>query len=265
MKPVAIVQHDSRHRPGQLIEFPGEIGVDSRLFRAGEGVPCRAGDFSGLVVLGNSCKVKDDDEVDREILLVRHALACGIPVMGHGFGGHLLARALGSMVSSPSRPTIGWHPLHVTPTGRAWFGGAARVMCFNWHERTFAIPKGASRALFGTHCLNEGFSIDKHLALQCHLEVTEEVLRDWCVDLRSMLSFAQRPAIVLEGEVLARLSASLPWVHQAARAVYRKWTQNLARPPMVQLHVGQRARRGDAHPPKPGRAARHGTRGTERR
>lgn len=119
--------------------------------------------------LGSNCSVNDPlPWIERERQLVRDALLRDIPVLGHCFGGQLLAIALGGVVSRNAAPCIGWAKLQVTPDSRRWFGGAADVTAFNWHYETFSIPPGAQRTLFGTHCLNKGFAMGKHLAFYSH-------------------------------------------------------------------------------------------------
>ena len=183
MRPIAIFQHDPNQRAGQLQTLLNDWHVSTVHIHpeAGDALPRQARDFSGLVLLGSNRSVTDPlPWIAQEKALLKQALAMDIPVLGHCFGGQLLARALGAEVTRNPVPCIGWETLHVTPLARALFGGAAEASTFNWHYETFALPKGATRALFGTHCRNKGFTLGLHIGLQCHLEVTEDIVQDGC-------------------------------------------------------------------------------------
>ena len=45
---------------------------------------------------------------------------------------------------------------------------------------TVAIPPGAQRILTGPHCPNQAYVVaDRHLGLQCHVEMTPEMIESW--------------------------------------------------------------------------------------
>ena len=240
MKPVAIFQHDPLQRPGYLLRYLDEVGIPSQIVRPSEGddVPRSARGFSGLVFLGSDASVNDPVPwISAELALTRDAVASDVPVLGHCFGGQLLARALGAAVHKSPWPDIGWRRLRVTPTARPLFGNAKQVLAFNWHYETFAIPHGARRTLFGEHCLNKGFAYARHLAFQSHLEVTEEIVGAWCAAHRAELTAAHGPAVQREPEILSSLPERLAAVHKAARSAYANWTAPMLRPPRA-YHFG---------------------------
>jgi GMP synthase (glutamine-hydrolysing) len=240
MKPVAIFQHDPLQRPGYLLQFLDEAGIASRIIRPtdGDDVPRTARSFSGAVFLGSDASVNDHlPWIERELRLVGDAVACGVPVLGHCFGGQLLARALGAAVQRSPWPNIGWARLRTTPAACALFGGNAQVLAFNWHYETFAIPHGATRTLFGEHCLNKGFVHGRNLAFQSHFEVTEEIIRGWCAAHRDELVGAAGPAVQSETAILDSLAQKVAAAHKAARCAYAAWAAPLIRPPRLH-HVG---------------------------
>jgi GMP synthase-like glutamine amidotransferase len=229
MRPVALLQHEPNQRPGFLRDFLNEAGIPSVTFQPADGdsVPRSPRDFSGLVVLGSAHSVNDRlGWIDQEVALVQAAMAADIPVLGHCFGGQLMARALGATVQRNPCAHIGWSRLRVTPDAQALFG-AADVVAFNWHYEGFAIPRGARRTLFGAHSLNKGFAIGKHLAFQCHFEVTERIVRDWCDEAVDELHAAAEPAVQSRDAILARLPQWLPALRQVARRVYAQWAAGL--------------------------------------
>jgi GMP synthase (glutamine-hydrolysing) len=236
MKPVAIFQHDPLQRPGYLLRFLDQAGIPSRIVRPCEGddVPRSARFFAGMVFLGSDASVNDRlPWIEREQRLVGDAIACDVPVLGHCFGGQLLAKALGATVHKSAAPDIGWSQLRVTPAARPLFGTTQQILAFNWHYETFVIPHGATRTLFGEHCLNKGFVHGRHLAFQSHLEVTEDIVRGWCAAHRDELAAADGPAVQHETEILAGLPERLAAVHKAARCAYAQWTAPLLQPPRL--------------------------------
>jgi len=158
-------------------------------------------------------------------------------VLGHCFGAQLMARSLGATVSHNAWANIGWSRLRVTPPARRLFDDT-EIVAFNWHYETFNIPQGAQRILFGEHCLNKGFAIGKHLAFQCHFEVTEDIVREWCSNADAELAAAAGPAVQTRQQILSRLKGSLPALHRTARRVYRQWSGGLVRPLSVAHHGG---------------------------
>ena len=226
MKPIAIFQHHPLQRPGYLLQFLDELGGSSRVIRQSEGdeVPVSARFFSGIALLGADASVNDAASwIGRELRLVGDAIACDIPVLGHGFGSHLMARALGATVQRNAFAGIGWSGLRPTPAGRHVFGNVAQVHAFNWHYESFAIPRGATRTLFGEHCLNKGFVFGRHLAFQGHFEVNEDIVRAWCHTSAAELAKAQGPAVQHRAEILRCLPQRVAAVHVAARSAYAAW------------------------------------------
>lgn len=226
MKPIAIFQHDPLQRPGYLLQFLEELAIPARVIRPSEGddVPRSSRFFSGIACLGSDASVNDPVAwIERELRLVGDAIACDVPVLGHCFGGQLIARALGATVQKNAFANIGWSDLRLTPAGRRIFGPVAQVHAFNWHYESFAIPQGATRTLFGEHCLNKGFVFGRHLAFQGHFEVTEDIVRGWCRAHSAELAAARGPAVQHQAELLACLPERVAMVHVAARAAYAAW------------------------------------------
>lgn len=235
MRPVAILQHDQTQRPGVLLEFLQEMGLQTITILPEEGdtVPSQAKDFSGIVLLGSPHSVHDPLVwIDRELALVHGALAADVPVLGHCFGGQLMAKALGAPVRRNAWPNIGWATLRTTPYANDLFDGLS-VPSFNWHYDTFAIPKGAQRTLVGTHCFNKGFRMGRHLAFQCHFEVTKDIIQQWCQEGGKELTCSHGPGVQSAEGILSELEWQLPRLRQVARRVYRQWVIGLPRSPFV--------------------------------
>ncbi len=220
-------------RPGYLLDYLNELAIPSQVIRPcqGDDVPRSPRCFSGLVFLGSDDSVNDPSPwIANELRLVADAISCDVPVLGHCFGGQLMARALGATVQRNTFANIGWSNLRATAAGRRIFGQVRHVHAFNWHYESFTIPRGATRTLFGEHCLNKGFVFGKHLAFQGHFEVTEEIVRSWCEAHSAELAHARGPAVQPKAAILARLPEQVAAVHVAARAAYAVWLAPMRSP-----------------------------------
>ncbi|MOA27379.1 glutamine amidotransferase [compost metagenome] len=108
-----------------------------------------------------------------------------------------------------------------------------QVTLFHWHYESFDIPRGATRTMYGRHCLNKGFRRGRQWAFQGHLEVTPESIRAWCAAGRDELQCACGPAVQTEAQILGELSARALELRATAHQVYGAWTDQIARPFMA--------------------------------
>lgn len=234
MRSIAILQHEELQGPGFLEQCLQRQGWNTRVLRPdlGDTVPRHSRDFSGIVVLGSDHSVHDRlSWIDKERRLLADALAQDVPVLGHCFGAQQLALAAGGRVCRNAWPNIGWSRVWVTPDARELFLGAKELQVFNWHYDTFELPPGARRTLYGSHCLNKGFSLGPHLAFQCHLEVTEDGVRRWCESGRQEIESQRGPAVQSWTELRRDLSLRTQDLQRHAREAYRHWGEALPRPP----------------------------------
>ncbi|WP_035051980.1 type 1 glutamine amidotransferase [Andreprevotia chitinilytica] len=240
MKPVAICRHHAAQGPGYLLDFFNNHDIPWRQFAidAGEMPPVSVRDYSGVVILGSPASVNDHyGWMQREEALLRDALWFDRPILGHCFGGQLLAKTLGSRVRRNTVPHIGWGKVLVTKFDEAaqWFGPQRELELFHWHFDTFEIPRGAKRVLFGTYCMNKAFAYGKHLGLQSHLEVTAQSIRDWCLQDGAELDQYAGPSVQSEGQIFHRIDERITKLHRLADRVYDQWSRALDRP--IQLAV----------------------------
>lgn len=238
MKRVAIFQHDQTQGAGYLQTFLEREDIPYQIFKPteGESVPTHASDFSGLVVLGSHHSVNESLLwMEQEAALMLDALHNDRPVLGHCFGGQMLAKVLGAEVLTNPQPHIGWDRVQVTrfPESRNWFGELNHFNAFHWHYQSFTLPPAATRLLFGQYSLNTGFSLGRHLALQCHLEVTEETVRSWCHEGREEVLSLRGDTVEDVDSILCDLPEKLAALHRVSERVYRHWSQGLLRPTHV--------------------------------
>ena len=186
MKPVAIFRHFPTEGPGYFATFLDSHSIPWQLIRidANETVPSSTNGFSGLVFMGGPMSVNDDlPWIAPALALIRQAVASNIPVLGHCLGGQLMSKALGGVVSRSPVKEIGWGEVRIADNAiaRAWFGGTVAFEAFHWHGEDVYHSGGCRRFCFPAPTAKiRLFALDGHLALQCHVEMTEEMVKTWC-------------------------------------------------------------------------------------
>ena len=235
MNPIAIFRHTPNEGPGYLIDFLNARNLQWQLIRidAGEPVPADASQFSGLVFMGGPMSVNDPlPWIPPALSLIRDAITRDIPVLGHCLGGQLMTRALGGVVTKNAVKEIGWGQVSVADNAAAcaWFGDIKSGITFHWHGETFNMPAGATPLMSSKHCTNQAYALGKHLALQCHVEMTASMIREWCEIGADEISKNSQSAGVQSAAVIQSLIPQhLPDLHKLAEHLYAQWVQGLAR------------------------------------
>ena len=164
--------------------------------------------------------------------LIREAVRKDVPVLGHCLGGQLMSKAFGGAVQANPVKEIGWGEVRIADNAlaRHWFGDLQSFESFHWHGETFSIPPGGTRLLESEHCANQAFALGNHLGLQCHVEMTEELIRSWvqagASEIReSCASPAVHDAAKIEHDMKDRLGR----LHEVASRLYDRWTLRLSR------------------------------------
>lgn len=233
MKPVAIFRHAASEGPGYLAEFLERRRIPWRLIRidAGEAVPTQVAEFSGLVFMGGPMSVNDDlPWIPPVLALIRSAVAAEIPVLGHCLGGQLMSRALGGAVTRNPVREIGWGELRVLhgADSARWFGDLEHFTGFHWHGETFSVPQGATLLLASAHCRHQAFAMGKHIAFQCHIEMTVDIVRAWCrIGAEEIASSLDSPGVQPVAEIERALKERVAVLNGIADRVYSAWVEGL--------------------------------------
>jgi GMP synthase-like glutamine amidotransferase len=234
MKPIAIFRHAATEGPGFFAEFLNSRNIPWQLIRIDEGdsLPLSAESYSGLVFMGGPMSVNDDlPWIPQVLKLIREAMSKEIPVLGHCLGGQLMAKAMGGIVSRNSIKEIGWGALTVgeSDEARRWFGLLERFVGFHWHGETFSIPNGATAILSSNYCDNQAFALGRHLAFQCHIEMTADMVRTWCdVGADEVAASASSPGVQPVSEIVDKLDTRIPALSKVASSVYEVWLKGVA-------------------------------------
>ncbi len=232
MKPVAIFRHNSTEGPGYFATYLDRHRIVWKMvcIDAGDAVPASVDAFSGLVFMGGPMSVNDDlPWIPGVLQLIRAADAAGVPVLGHCLGGQLMSSALGGSVAANPQKEIGWGRVDVAGSdeARAWFGDTRAFLSFHWHGETFSIPPGAVRLASSPHCANQAFALGKHLGLQCHVEMTPEMIRSWCESGKEEIERSNSPAVQAAGEIESHLQARVSVLNGVAARLYDRWVAGL--------------------------------------
>jgi GMP synthase-like glutamine amidotransferase len=235
MKPVAIFRFTPSEGPGYFATTLERKGIPSKLVALDEGraVPKDARRFSGLAFMGGPMSVNDDlPWVIPALELVRDAVRKDVPVLGHCLGGQLMAKAFGGAVRATPVKEIGWGEVRVAENGvaREWLGSLQSFESFHWHGETFSIPPGGTRVLENAHCANQAFAIGKHFGMQCHVEMTGELVRDWLRGgAREIERSKDSPGVQEPAEIERDLERRVSALHAVADRIYDRWIEGLAR------------------------------------
>ncbi len=234
MDPVAIFRHSPTEGPGYFATFLETHSIPWRIIKIDEGepVPDEPRRFSGLAFMGGPMSVNDDLPWIPPVLeLIRKTRNADIPLLGHCLGGQLLSKALGGRVTLNPVKEIGWGEVTVpvSPVAREWFGNIGRFLCFHWHGETFSLPREAALILSSPWCENQAWAMGPHLAMQCHVEMTGEMVTTWCDAEAEYLRRHAGPTVQSAETMAENLAARVKDLNAVADRLYSRWIQGLKR------------------------------------
>lgn len=180
--------------------------------------------------MGGPMSVNDDlPWIPPVMTLIRAAVEQDIPVLGHCLGGQLMAKALGGVVTRNPVKEIGWGEVSIVPgeAASAWFGDTSGFLSFHWHGETFSLPPGATRILASPHCANQAYVLGKNLGMQCHVEMTREMVQAWCAVGEEEIAAARSPAVQTPAEMAVDMDAKLANLNTVADQLYSRWIAGL--------------------------------------
>jgi GMP synthase-like glutamine amidotransferase len=189
--------------------------------------------FGGLCFMGGPMSVNDDlPWIPSVLQLIRDAVRADVPVIGHCLGGQLMSKALGGVVSRNAVKEIGWGVVAIERGEEAarWLGDLSSFESFHWHGETFSIPPGSTRFAGSPGCANQIFVMAKHLGMQCHVEMTPELIAAWCADWdKEVTSLAARTSSVqTPAQMLADVRNKVAALHAVADRLYTEWIKGIA-------------------------------------
>lgn len=234
MLPVLVFRHSPTEGPGYFTTFLDRHGIPWKMVRidAGDAIPEDLDGASGVCLMGGPMSVNDAlPWIPPVLALIRKAVASDIPVIGHCLGGQLMAKALGGSVGANPVKEIGWGEVRVTDAdaARPWLGDTTHPMlAFHWHGETFTLPPGATRILDSAYCANQAYVLhDRHIGMQCHVEMTPELIASWCDSGGAEIAASDSPGVQSPEAIQADMAARTARLHQLADKIYSRWIQGL--------------------------------------
>ncbi len=233
MKPIHIFRHIACEGPGYLGDFLDRCAIPYLVIHVDQGAPIPESpdEASALVFMGGPMSVNDPlPWIRQELALIRRAFEADIPLLGHCLGGQLISRALGAAVTANPAKEIGWFPVERVP------GADSEPLladipdgfqAFHWHGETFSLPEGAVLLLRSEYCDHQAWAMGSALAFQCHIEMTEPMVREWASEYaHELVSVA--PSVQSAEAMGERLPERVGELQAVADSFYTRWLAHLA-------------------------------------
>ena len=232
MKPVAIFRHSPTEGPGYFATYLEAHSLPWQLVQidAGAAPPASAAGYAGLAFMGGPMSVNDDLPWIAGVLrLIRAAADAGVPVLGHCLGAQLMSKALGGTVGPNPQKEIGWGRVDVADSAEArdWFGATRGFLSFHWHGETYSLPRGAACIASSPHCGNQAFVLGPNLGMQCHVEMTPDMIRSWCESGKDELVRSASATVQTASEIQAHLRPRVAALNAVAARLYARWIKGL--------------------------------------
>ena len=189
-----LLQHIDCEGPGELGRFLDSAGISLDIIKLhhGEKAP-ELSQYQAVVVLGGPMNVYEEDKypfLRGENELIREAVNKNIPFLGICLGAQLLAKALGGKIRPNVSKEIGFMSVYLTDEAREdrlFQHINKHLPVFQWHGDTFDLPEGAIKLATSTTCRNQAFRYGNLYAVQFHMEVTSEMVRQWAIEYKEEL------------------------------------------------------------------------------
>jgi len=228
---ILVLQHIACEPPGEYEDVLRELGAE--LVRVeldeGETLPDWRG-FDALVAMGGPMDTFEEDLhpwLAGEKRAIAELAWEGKPFWGVCLGAQLLADALGARVYPGTAPEIGVLPIALTALAAAdpiTAGLPKTLPAFHWHSCSFDLPSGATLLASSQAYPNQVFRAGRRAyGLQCHLEVSTGLVRDWLEVPAYAESLERANGTGAAERMLAELAASESSIRSLARTLFERW------------------------------------------
>src|SRR6266852_135281 len=227
-----VLQHIACERPGlyEDILSEREATITRVELDVGERLPDWQ-DFDAIVAMGGPMSVNDEQALPwlrAEKRLIADAVDAGKPFWGVCLGVQLLASSLGGRVYPGPRPEVGVLPVSLTENAvlDPVFRGLPRdFLALQWHGDTFDLPPGAVRLAGSVDYPNQAFKRRNAYGLQFHLEVSNEMVREWAA-VPEYAEYLERVLGPGSGERLLRqVKVRVDDLQEHGRLLFERWLE----------------------------------------
>ncbi|MEX2495019.1 MAG: gamma-glutamyl-gamma-aminobutyrate hydrolase family protein [Woeseia sp.] len=180
------------------------FAVEVCCIERGDAVPVAAGAYAGILIGGGLTPIAEAAQhpfMQRELDLVRDALAQNVPYLGICLGAQLLAAALGEIARPAENDAseIGYHAIE--PLDRVMEG---LRFVFQWHWEGVALPRGATLLATGKTFTTQAFRVGANAyGIQFHPCVGPQELEGWIASFPSERLGGDRGALLQQQRALA--------------------------------------------------------------
>ncbi len=183
-----IVKNIPSEGPGTITEFLNLKGLPYRIVEASLGPLPDINHYDALIVMGGPMAVYEMEQYPflKDVAgLLEKAIKGNKRVLGICLGAQLIAHVLGARVYRGEQKEIGWLDIETTLEGardqvfRNAVEGSGTTKVLQWHGDTFDLPAGSIRLASSRLYPNQAFRYGNCYALQFHIEVTPEMIKEW--------------------------------------------------------------------------------------
>ena len=207
---VLIIKHVEIEGPGLIEYHLNRKKIPYKILNLKPGVHFPKLDgFTHIIFLGGPMNVYEEDcypFLRDEDLFIKEAIQRGKGILGICLGAQLIAKALGAKVFKAPAKEIGWYDVSLTKMGSRdpLFSILPETFpAFQWHGDTFEIPKSAKLIATSDFVLHQAFRYgQKVYGLQFHLEVTEEMIKEWMDTYEEEFKGLQVPPPFSKAEIM---------------------------------------------------------------
>lgn len=186
---VLILKNSPQEGPGLLEDYLLEAGDRVSVVEPADlGAPASPGDYDALVVLGGPMNV-DETRKHPHLAHVDASLAQALkaekPILGICLGAQQLVKAAGGRVIQNPTKEIGMYEVQLTGAGRRdplYLGTSDRTPTFQWHGDQMVPTPSMQVLALSDDCPVQAVRVAANAyGLQYHLEVTPQMVKDWCM------------------------------------------------------------------------------------
>jgi len=184
---VLVIKHVEIEGPGLIEDCLRQENIPYQILTLASGLPLPKLDhLTHLVILGGPMNVYEEARypfLRIEDFFIMEAIQRGKSILGICLGAQLIAKALGAKVFKAPVREIGWYDVTLTRIGSIdpFFSQLPKTFpVFQWHEDTFDTPLRAIPIATSSLVPHQAFRYGENVyGLQFHLEVTQEMIREW--------------------------------------------------------------------------------------